>query len=141
MDPFKILKDAVTAVPSVKYALGLGGIASVVAIVLSGLKLDAQTAVFGTLLVFVGMVILVVFSALAKQRGYLTVPALVLCWAFLLLTISVATLFTGCFFFDYPKSLDCLLDPTKCSLRTISLAAIANRWAAVGAHAKQAGTL
>ena len=141
IDPFKLLREAIKAVPSVKYALGLGGVAAVVAIVLSGLKLDPKTAVFGTLLAFVGMVVLVVFSVLATTRAGLALPALVLCWAFLVLTVGAATLFTSCFFFDYPKPLDCLLESTKCHVRTTGLAGVASRRVAVAAQAEQTATL
>jgi len=34
MDPLRLLREATTAVPAVKYALGVAGIAAVVAIIL-----------------------------------------------------------------------------------------------------------
>src|SRR5437667_11305566 len=114
IEPVKFLKDATRAVPAVRYALGVGGIAAVVSIVITGFGLDVKTAVFGTLIVFVFMVVLVVFSNLAKAGGLLYYPALFLCWAFLLLTITSTALFASSFFFDYPKPMPCLWDPSKC---------------------------
>ena len=43
------LKEAIRAVPAVKYAMGVGGVAAVVAIV-AGLKIDYRVAVFGTVI-------------------------------------------------------------------------------------------
>src|SRR2546428_4094488 len=92
MNPRRPLREAIAAVPSVGYALGLGGVAAILAIVLTGPKLDPQTAIWGILLVFIGMVVLVVFSALARTGDAIALPALVLCWAFLGLTIGAAGL-------------------------------------------------
>lgn len=107
--PGCLLRIAIQAVPSLRYALGVGGIAAVVAIVLSSLKLSAQTAVLGTLAVLVFMVTLLLFSHLAASRRALYLPAKVLCWAFLLITTGGATLLSASIFFDYPKPLRCLL--------------------------------
>jgi hypothetical protein len=100
----------VSAVPAVKYALGVGGIAAVVAIVLLGWKLEPATAVFGTLIVLIFMVLLIIVAALAAQRpGAIGPLALFLAWAFLVLTVCVAVLVVSCAFFDKPKTLPCLL--------------------------------
>ena len=115
IDPVQFLKDAIAAVPAVRYALGVGGTAAVVSIALAGFGLDAKTAVFGTLIMFVLMVVLVVFSKLAQTGSRsLYILALVLAWAFTFLAISSTVLFASSFFFDYPKPMPCLLDPSKC---------------------------
>jgi hypothetical protein len=49
LTPAEMLRAAVKAVPAMRYALGVGGLASVVAIVLLGWKLKAQDAIFGQL--------------------------------------------------------------------------------------------
>ena len=54
--------------PAVKYALGVAGITAVVAIV-PGLKLSPQFAVFGTLIVFGLVFILVLFSQYASTKA------------------------------------------------------------------------
>jgi len=110
LTPVGVLRSAITAVPSVRYALGVGGLAAVVAIVLVGWKLEAQSAIFGTLIVLIFMVSLVIFSALAGLgAGALKPLALVLAWSFLVLAVGVAVLFVACAFFDEPKTLPCLL--------------------------------
>lgn len=116
MEPaMKLLREAIAAVPAVKYALGVGGIAAVISIVLSGLGLDTKTAIVGTLILLVLMVVLVVFSRLTKLVAALYWPALVLCWAFLLLTITSAGLFAAAFFFDVPKPIKCLFTGGPCA--------------------------
>ncbi len=85
--PVKILKNAIKAVPAVRYALGIAGVAAAVSIV-AGLGMDYRVAVFGTLIMFGLMFILVMFSSFAKESRKTTRPfALVLSWAFLVLTI------------------------------------------------------
>lgn len=93
-----------------RYALGVGGLAAVVAIALIKWKLEAQTAVFGGLIVLAFMVVLVIFAVLAGLKpGALKPLALVLAWSFLVLMVAVAVLFVSCAFFNRPKSLPCLL--------------------------------
>jgi len=103
MDPLKILRDAIAAVPAVKYALGIAGIAAVVAIVL-GLRLSPQVAVFGTLVVLGLMFILVVFSKYAGQAsvaGFLG-PAKLLVWFYTLAVIVATILFMTSYFLHRP---------------------------------------
>jgi hypothetical protein len=64
MDPFKLLQEAIKAVPALRFALGVAGMAAVVAIVL-GFGLNSQAAVFGVVLVLGLMFILVLFSQYA----------------------------------------------------------------------------
>lgn len=110
-----ILRQAIAQVPAVRYALGVGGVCSIVAIVLLGWKLEPATAVIGALAVLVAMVVLVVFAALAKIGGKAMRPlAMVLAWSFLLLTVATSGLFVACAFFDKPKSLPCLLRNEGC---------------------------
>jgi hypothetical protein len=102
MDPIKLLRDAITAVPAVKYALGIAGIAAVVAIVL-GLKLNPQVAVFGTLIVLGLMFVLVVFSRYAghNSTGFLG-PATLLVWFYTLAVIATTVLFMTSYFLHQP---------------------------------------
>jgi hypothetical protein len=109
--PLAVLRLAVRQVPSMRYALGVGGIAAIVAIVLTGWKLPPQKAVIGTLIVFVAMVVLVIFAALSKESTPGLRPlALSMAWSFLAITVATAALFVSCAFFSRPKSLECLMD-------------------------------
>lgn len=105
LSPLKILKEAIRAVPAVKYALGVAGIAAAVAII-AGFKIDYRVAVLGTIIMFVLMFVLVIFSSFARTAATATKPlALSLAWSFVLLTIATsAFIFTG-FFFSWPRPL------------------------------------
>lgn len=109
LTPWTILQAAIKAVPALKYALGVLGIVSAITII-KVFGIDFRVAVFGTIIMVVLMVALVVFAALTKVRSpQVRSAALVLMWSFLVLTIlSAAFLFTSAFF-DYPKPLSNLL--------------------------------
>lgn len=110
--PATLLREAVRQVPSLRYAIGVGGVAAVVSIVLTAWKLPPQAAIVGGLIVLVAMVVLVVFANLSRTGPQVLRPlSLFLGWAFLLITVSTAVLFVSCAFFDRPKKLACLFSP------------------------------
>jgi hypothetical protein len=108
MDAFKLLREAIKAVPAVKYALGVAGIAAVVAIVL-GLKLSPQVAVFGTLIVLGLMFILVLFSQYsgaqvpAGQTAAAFSPVSVLVWFYTIALVVTTSLFISSYFVHVPR--------------------------------------
>src|SRR5580658_6581886 len=88
-NPLIILKSAIKAVPAVKYALGIGGIVAVVAIVKS-FGLGFKVAAFGTIVMIVLMSILLLFATAAGQKSsHPQVPALVFTWFCLMLFMAV----------------------------------------------------
>lgn len=110
LTPLGLLRASIDAVPVMKYAVAVGGVAGLVSVVLLAWKVPGETAVFGTLIGIIFMVIMIIIGAIGKLKVPHLVPlALVLAWSFLVLTISVAALFVGCAFFDQPKTLPCLL--------------------------------
>jgi amino acid transporter len=105
MEPWTVLKEAITAVPAVSYALGVLGIISAIAIVRI-FRIDYRVAVYGTVIMFVLMVALLVFAALTKVNSpQVRVAALVMMWSFLALIILSAALLFLSAFFNYPKPL------------------------------------
>jgi hypothetical protein len=105
MNPMVVLKAAIKAVPSLRYALGIAGIAAVVAIIL-GLGLHPQIAVFGTLMVIGVMFILVVFSRYAgSQDSSFKGPATLLVWFFTVVTMAAITLLATSYFLQWPLPL------------------------------------
>src|SRR5258707_13771063 len=64
--PPSVLKQAIKAVPAVKYALGIGGIISIIAIV-RGFGIDFRVAVVGTVVMLVLMTVLLVFAKAASR--------------------------------------------------------------------------
>lgn len=89
--PPSFLKQAIKAVPAVKYALGVGGVIAVIAIVRSGFNIDLRVALFGAVIMFALMTVLVVFANLASERkSSFHIPALVFTWFSLLLVMATA---------------------------------------------------
>lgn len=94
----QFLREAVRAVPAVRYALGVGGVAAVAAIVYS-FRLNPGFALVGTVITFVLMGVLLIFARASALAGIkLQLPALVFAWFTLLLFMATSTLlFTGVF--------------------------------------------
>lgn len=102
------LRDAIEAVPAVKYALGVGGLASVVAIVTGrfGLGLDPRFAVVGGVVMIVMMVVLVIFARVTEIVGEsFRLPVMALTWFALLLFMAASTLLLTSVFFMWPLDL------------------------------------
>lgn len=104
--PLEILKSAVKAVPAVRYALGVAGTISVIAIIKSQ-GIDFWTAVFGAVVMFVLMTALVIFARLTSiAPSYLRKPALIFTWFSLVLMMSSALMLFTHVFFGFPSSLN-----------------------------------
>jgi len=103
-NPFDVLKAATKAVPAMKYAVAVAGVASVVAIVL-GFKLRPQIAIFGALVVIGLMFVLAVFSSYVRRGTHaLSGPATVLVWFYTLATMVGTTLFITGYFLHWFES-------------------------------------
>ncbi|MET0646070.1 MAG: toll/interleukin-1 receptor domain-containing protein [Pyrinomonadaceae bacterium] len=113
--PLNLLREAIKAVPAVKYALGVAGIASVISII-AGFNVDFSVAVLGTVIMFALMTVLVIFSSLARSTSSLKPLALTLAWSFLVLTIATSVLILLGFFIHWPRP----LHETAAGLRGIS---------------------
>jgi hypothetical protein len=80
MNPLQILREAVKAVPAVKYALAVAGVLSVVSIAIQ-LLTDWRVALIGTLCTIILMVIMVVFARLSSAAAVsFRWPIFVLMW-------------------------------------------------------------
>jgi len=100
-----MLRAAIKAVPAVKFALGVGGIIAVIAIV-AGFKIDFLFAAFGTVIMLVLMTVLVLFASLAGQhKDNFKTPMLVFTWFSLLLTMVTALALFFSVFADWPLEL------------------------------------
>jgi hypothetical protein len=114
--PSEILKGAIRAVPAVRYALGVGGVVAVIALV-RGLNLGLDTAVFGAVVMFVLMTVLVIFARLASIAStHFKTPALIFTWFCLILTMASAALLFSHVFFGFPASLNLFRPPEKPSV-------------------------
>ncbi|MGA1869878.1 MAG: SPFH domain-containing protein [bacterium] len=105
MQPQQVLKNSIKAVPAVKYALGIAGIVAVVAII-GSFSIDYRIALFGGLIVFIGMALLVVFASVAGLSGKkLRAPAMVLTWFTLVMLMLTTFCLFMCVFFAWPQNL------------------------------------
>lgn len=111
--PLAFLNQAISAVPAVKYALAVGGIVAVIAIIFS-FGIDARVAVIGAVIMFIFMTMMIVFARLSVlAEPYFALPSLVFTWFTLLLFMGVAaSLFTSVFF-SQPLDLHTWLAPEQ----------------------------
>jgi hypothetical protein len=111
--PLRILQEAIKAVPAVKYALGVAGVAAAVALVYR-FGIGPRVILLGTVVMFLLMTILVVFARLAAlSKSSFNLPAQLLAWFSLLLLMAVSTLLVSCVFFRRPLDLSRWLDEGK----------------------------
>lgn len=107
--PWSVLKQAINAVPAVKYALGIGGIISVIAIV-RGFGINFRVALLGTVVMLLLMTVLLVFAkASSRPQSAFKGPASFLTWFSLLLFMATATALFVSVFFGWPLDLRTIL--------------------------------
>lgn len=101
--PVKLLKDAIRAVPALRYALGVVGIVSVIAIV-KMLNVDFELAIFGTIVIVALMILLLVFSTIAdkKNKASLRILGLIFSWAVMILITLIVILLPVEYFAHWP---------------------------------------
>lgn len=109
--PTEILRQAIRAVPAVKFALGVAGIAAAVTIV-AGFSVDYKVAVLGTVIMFGLMFGLVLFSSFASKSTDVFKPlTLFLAWTFVILISATSLCIFTSFFFDFPRPLEAYVRP------------------------------
>jgi hypothetical protein len=101
--PMSFLKQAIKAVPQVRWALAVLGVASAASL-LFGLFANRLVAIAGTVAMLLLMVVLLVFArgVATLARTSLKIPALFLMWSAMILAVSTATLAMSSLFFNEP---------------------------------------
>jgi hypothetical protein len=101
--PMSFLKQAIKAVPQVRLALAVLGVASAASL-LFGLFANKLVAIVGTVAMLLLMVVLLVFAhGVARlARTNLKIPALFLMWSAMILAVGAATLAMSSLFFNAP---------------------------------------
>ncbi|MEE9553496.1 MAG: COR domain-containing protein [candidate division Zixibacteria bacterium] len=103
--PITFIREAIKAVPATKYALGIGGIVSVISVV-GSFGLDLKVAGFGAIVMLVLMAILVIFARMTGLvRDSLKIPALIFTWFTLILFMATSTFLCTSIFFKWPVNL------------------------------------
>lgn len=103
---WRVLDDAISAVPSVKYALGVAGIAAAVAIVYLLIQ-NAVAALVGIIVMFALMVVLFVFATMASTLPPADVRplGLVLLWSESIIVIGGSFLLLTALTLGWPPTL------------------------------------
>jgi len=110
----QIIRDAIKQIPSLKYAFGVLALVSIVAIV-SSMKVDYRITVFGVIFVIIMAAVVLLFSRLNQlAAGHFKLPAIILLWFSLLVSIVVPSLLISSVFFKSPLDLSQVLtEPEK----------------------------
>jgi hypothetical protein len=90
ISPMTVIREAIRVVPAVKYALAVGGVLSVVALV-KIYGLEPKIAFFGLIITFAFMGIMLVFAHATKLHGSsLAKPAMVFVWFTLVMFMLIS---------------------------------------------------
>lgn len=114
---FKIIDKGTKAVPATKYAVGILGLAAVVAVIRQ-FRLDWAIALWGTIILLGLMILLVVFARLTETspeefKG----PVKVLMWSFVILFICNCILLSASAFTGYPQLHSLFYKPDPVSIK------------------------
>jgi hypothetical protein len=110
--PTGILQQAIRAVPSVKYALGVAGVASAGALVIRLVGYDRASIIIigGT---FVAMILLYVFSAMVASKSHSTVlPGIILLYMVIFFFCSFLLFTVTAFAFNWPPAWLAFIGPS-----------------------------
>lgn len=99
LTPWSFFQHAVKAVPSIKWALGVGGITGIIAII-SGLGIDLRVTGFGVIIMLILMPLLVIFAWATTQanRSIQIIAHLFLWFIFIIFVSTCVSLFSSIFF-------------------------------------------
>jgi hypothetical protein len=105
LSPIQAIRAAQRSHPAFKFAIVVAGLLGIVAVA-SGYGPTPATLVFGAIVLVVLMILFLVFAqAAAATKAALELPAQVLVWSFLLLSIATAGNLFSSAFFDQPLPL------------------------------------
>ena len=114
-----VLRESIRAVPAMRYALAVAGLLAVVGLV-GAFKISPQMAVFGAIITLVLMVAMVIFARLTTTASrHFFIPATIMMWAFLIVTVASAFLLFTSAFFQWPRGLRELMGPPPVAVSTI----------------------
>jgi hypothetical protein len=121
LSPLGVLREAIQAVPPVKYALGVAGMGAAAAIIKQFLSTPLEAAL-GVVGVFFMMVLLFVFASLRRSSEAMYYPSLILIWVTLALFLGTLSLVVTSVFFRKPMPYPELVDqfrPVRYSVLTV----------------------
>jgi hypothetical protein len=105
LSPASLIRSAKAAHPAFKYAIVVAGLAAIVSVVLH-FGASPATLVFGSIIIVALMTLFLVFAqATSISKTTMALPALVLIWSFMIITIFTVILLFISTFFDFPLPL------------------------------------
>ncbi len=111
----RFIGEAVRAVPAVKYAVGVGGVLAVVALIFTWMKFEPRIALISGVVMFLLMGLLVVFARVAAlPHSILTAPAVVFTWFILLMFMLFVVAMFLSVFIGWPLRLQCWMTGVDC---------------------------
>jgi hypothetical protein len=106
-----IINKATTAVPALKYTVGVAGMAAAIALIRS-FQTGLRISLWGTFILMVLMIVLVVFARIAERPSdEFKMPARILIWSVSILFIGVSLLLAVSVFARFPVDLQFVLLP------------------------------
>ena len=102
-DPLRVLKQSIKAVPAVRYALGVVGVAAGASLIHAYFS-STRGAVYATVAMLALMVLLWIFAQLVRiSPKSLKYPTLVLAWAIFIVAACLPITLISSVCFDWPK--------------------------------------
>src|SRR5437763_7476510 len=121
-----ILREAIKAVPAVKFALGIAGILAAVSIVTAVFRLGLAVAAFSAAVMFVLMTGLVIFARVASASSKtFAAHVAVFSWFSLTLIMATATLLFTSVFWGNPVDLKQFMNPMHDGIKQQQVQSIA----------------
>lgn len=119
LNPASVLTDAIRAVPSLKYGLGVAGVVAAGMMALGLANDRPQLAVLTFVFVLAGMFLLAIFvsAAMHLTGEMLTRPLLVIVWALTLIFVGLVLAFFSGFVFGKPEAIARFVGVVPASVR------------------------
>jgi hypothetical protein len=105
LNPLSVYKQAVLAVPSIKYALAVAGVIAMAMVSYNMSSDDPKKAVVGFIFVLVGMYLLLIFASAVASGVVGAGPVIAIVWSVTILLIIFLTLSLSAFALGWPPRL------------------------------------
>lgn len=110
MNPYQILKQSIKSNPSLKYAMGVVGLASAIAVI-NGLGIqNAKMPVISILVLFGFMILILIFASISKSKDpQIRIAGYILVYTTLFVTCISSVLIVTAIVAGWPQALSQLL--------------------------------
>lgn len=123
LGPLSVYKQAVSAVPSIKYALGVAGVIAAAMIAYNLTSEDPKKAILAFVFVLAGMYLLLIFASAGKIGDIVKGPVIVIVWSLTIWFIACLALLLSAFAIGWPSGLAILVGAAPTETRATSFEA------------------